>query len=578
MLRKLLIAAALAGLAALPAGATRVSTSQTVAQSLLMPGVSYQRQVQFTPHGPVVLDVVTAPHPDGSTYTLAPALSNNAIVATEKLTDMQKDVSATSTAVGINGDYFTADPGKPTGMLTRGGVLESAPFAARSSLGIAADGTLTVAKVSFDGTWRGSGQRRQLDLNASPVKGHTTLYTSSWGPATPAETGVAADVIQVLPPAAPNRVVAGVVTQVLSAGPVPIPVGGAVLVSRGGQAPHLVAEAPVGTAVELRLTLTPNWSGMTSAIGGGPLLVANGKAVFRARESFGDPLLNRRSARSAIGQLSDGRILLVTVEGGSSSYSAGMTNYELAVALARLGARTAMALGSGPSAAMAFDGALLTRPTGPSEQPISDALLLSYNGVYAAQPTTAVLSPNGDGVDDTQTFSYKLVRPSQVAASLIGPDRSTRSLLQDAEQPGVHTLEWDGKDAVEGNWRFVVTGTDDLGRVTSADRTFALNDTIGSLALTPSVAQLRPGASDVVAATFELAHPASVTVTVEKRSGIVIATLLSKQLDTGPQNVLWNGRLWTGSLATTGEYQVRVVAMNSIGKATVTAPFTARRS
>ena len=41
---------------------------------------------------------------------------------------------------------------KPTGMLTRGGVLESAPFAARSSLGIAADGTLTVAKVSFDGT------------------------------------------------------------------------------------------------------------------------------------------------------------------------------------------------------------------------------------------------------------------------------------------------------------------------------------------------------------------------------------------------------------------------------------------
>ena len=92
------------------------------------------------------------------------------------------------------------------------------------------------------------------------------------------------------------------------------------------------------------------------------------------------------------------------------------------------------------------------------------------------------------------------------------------------------------------------------------------------------MAQLRPGASDVVAATFELAHPASVTVTVEKRSGIVIATLLSKQLDTGPQNVLWNGRLWTGSLATTGEYQVRVVATNSIGKATVTAPFTARRS
>jgi flagellar hook assembly protein FlgD len=460
----------------------------------------------------------------------------------------------------------------------RAGALESAPFAARSSLGIAVDGTLTVAKVSFDGTWRGSGQRRQLDLNAAPVKGHTTVYTSAWGPTTPAESGVAVDVIQTIPPATPNRVVAGAVTQVLTGGPVPIPAGGAVLVSRGGQAPHLAAEAPVGTTVELRLTLTPNWSGMTSAIGGGPLLVANGKAVFRARESFGDPLLSPRSARSAVGQLSDGRILLVTAEGGSSSYSAGMTNYELAVAMARLGARTAMALGSGPSAAMAFDGSLLTRPTGPAEQPISDALVLSYNGVYAAPPGTTVLSPNGDGVDDTQTFSYKLVRPSQVTATLIGPDRSTRVLVQDAEQPGAHTLEWDGKDAVEGNWRFSVTGTDDLGRPTTAERTFALNETIGSLAVSPVAAQLRPGVSGVVTAAFELAHAANVTVTIEKRSGIVIATLLSKQLDPGPQKVLWNGRLWTGSLATTGEYQVRVVATNSIGKATVTAPFTARRS
>ena len=578
MLRKLLIAVALAALVALPAAASRGLSAQIAPQTLLMPGVSYQRQVQFTPHGPVVLDVVTAPRPDGLTYTLAPVLSNNAIVATQTLTEMQKDMSATSTVVGVNGDYFVANPGKPAGILMRAGALESAPFAARSSLGIAADGTLTVAKVSFDGTWRGSGQRRQLDLNAAPVKGHTTLYTSAWGPTTPAEAGVAVDVIQTIPPATPNRVVAGAVTQVLTGGAVPIPAGGAVLVSRGGQAPHLAAEAPVGTTVELRLTLTPNWSGMTSAIGGGPLLVANGKAVFRARESFGDPLLSPRSARSAVGQLSDGRILLVTAEGGSSSYSAGMTNYELAVALARLGAKTAMALGSGPSAAMAFDGSLLTRPTGPAEQPISDALVLSYNGVYAAPPGTTVLSPNGDGVDDTQTFSYKLVRPSQVTATLIGPDRSTRVLVQDAEQPGVHTLEWDGKDAVEGNWRFSVTGTDDLGRPTTAERTFALNETIGSLAVTPTAAQLRPGVSDVVTATFDLAHAANVTVTVEKRSGIVIATLLSKQLDPGSQKVLWNGRLWTGSLATTGEYQVRVVATNQIGKATVTAPFTARRS
>jgi len=560
VLRKLFIAAALAGFAALPAGATQRVSAQVVAQSLLMPGVSYQREVEFTPHGPVVLDVVTAPRPDGTLYTLAPVLSNNAIVATEKLTDMQKELSTTTTAVGVNGDFFAADPGKPSGILMRGGALDSAPLGSRSSLGIGADGILTVAKVTFDGIWHGSGQRRQLDLNAAPVKGHTTLYTSAWGPETPAESGVVIDVMPTVPPLQPNRVVTGVVAQVLNNGPVPIPPGGAVLVARGAQAPLLSAEAPAGATVELRPTLTPNWNGMVSAVGGGPLLVSAGKPVFRARESFGDPVLNNRSARSAVAQLSDGRILLVTVEGGGLAYSAGMTNYELAVALVRLGARTAMGLGSGTAAAMAFDGTLLTRAT---EQPVADALMLSYSGVYAAPPVSVTLSPNGDGVDDVQTFSYKLVRASQVTATVVGPDRSTRTLAQDSEQPGVHTLTWDGAASVEGSWRFSVTAADDLGHTTTADRQFALNNTLGSLQVTP--------ASGGATATFQLAHAASVTVTVEKGNGIVLATLLSKKLEVGPQSVTWTGRSGSG-------YRVRVVAANAIGKATLLSPLTSRRS
>src|SRR5919109_2908394 len=90
--RRLLILAALAAVAALPAGAAPRSGIQITAQALLMPGVTYQRQVEFTPHGPVAMDVVTAPRPDGSLYTLQPVLSNNAIVATERLTDIEKEL------------------------------------------------------------------------------------------------------------------------------------------------------------------------------------------------------------------------------------------------------------------------------------------------------------------------------------------------------------------------------------------------------------------------------------------------------------------------------------------------------
>jgi hypothetical protein len=576
VLRKLLIAAAVAGALAVPADAARTSSAQIVSQQLLMPGVSYQRQVTFTPRGPVVLDVVIAPRPDGSLYTLAPVLSNNAVVGTEPLTSIEKDASATATVVGVNGDFF-ASGGAPAGILMRGGGLDSAPLSTRSSLGIAPDGTLTVTRVAFDGTWRGTSQRRQLDLNRPPVAGHTTLYTSAWGPTTPAEDGVVEDVIGSLPPLQPNHVIAGAVTAQNGKGGTPIPSGGAVLVSRGGQAPYLSAEAPPGTTVEIRPTLTPNWSDKAAAIGGGPLLLANGKPVFRANESFDDSVLNARGARTAVGQLPDGRILLVSAEGGGSAYSAGMTNYELAGAMARLGAVTAMALGSGAPSGLAFVGALLTRPSGKQEAPISDALLVSYTGVYVAPPSAAVVSPNGDGVSDSELFTYKVVLSSQVSATLSGPGGAQLALAQDAEQPGLHTLTWNGQPVAEGQWRLTVSAVDSRGRTTVAQRDFLLDNTLGGLSVSPTDAHISVGSTAVVAANFQLSHPALVTATIETRTGIVLATLRNATLQPGPQQVIWNGRLWTGALAFTGAYQVHVVAANSIGTVSLVAPFVARR-
>ncbi|HLX19561.1 MAG TPA: phosphodiester glycosidase family protein [Gaiellaceae bacterium] len=570
MLRKLVIAALAAGALAAPVAA------QPTAPTTLMPGVTYTRQVQFTPRGPVVLDVVTAPRPDGTLYALAPAVAHNALSSTETLTGIEKDASATETSVGVNGDFFASNHGPPTGIVMANGALTSAPISTRSSVGIAPNGALTVAQVSFDGTWRGTGQRRQLDLNDPPVSGHTTLYTPAWGAATPPENGVVEDVIQTLPPLLPNHVLTGTVVQQNGAGGTPIPPAGAVLVSRGAQAPHLSAEAPVGTTVEIRPTLTPDWSTQLAAIGGGPVLVSGGKAVFRANEAFDDAVLNARSARSAVGQLRNGQILLVTVEGGGSDYSAGMTNYELAEAMVKLGAVTAMGLGSGTPAGMAFDGTLLTRPSTKTEQPIADALLLSYTGVYAAPPSSDVVSPNGDGVDDSETFTYKLVSPSQVSATLTGPGGAQMTLAQDAEQPGLHTLAWNGQPATEGLWRFVVTGTDAQNRTTTAERDVLLDNTLGNLAVTPS-GHLAASSKVTVIATFNLSHSANVTATIETRTGVVVDTLVSKTLQPGAQAIPWNGRIWTGGLAFTGAYQVHVVASNSIGTTELIAPFVARR-
>ena len=131
----------------------------------------------------------------------------------------------------------------------------------------------------------------------------------------------------------------------------------------GSAAAKLQAEAPVGTQLTARLILQPAWAGVIAALGGGPVLVKNGKPVFRSLEDFTNDQVSSRAPRAGVGQLADGRVLLVAVDGGEPGYSAGMTSFELAQTLQRLGAVTASAVESGGAVTAAFDGRLLDRPS-----------------------------------------------------------------------------------------------------------------------------------------------------------------------------------------------------------------------
>ena len=57
----------------------------------------------------------------------------------------------------------------------------------------------------------------------------------------------------------------------------------------------------------MRLILPPSWGSVVSAVGGGPLLVRGGRAVFHTSENFDATDLTARDARAAVGQLADGR-------------------------------------------------------------------------------------------------------------------------------------------------------------------------------------------------------------------------------------------------------------------------------
>jgi hypothetical protein len=402
-------------------------------------------------------------------------------------------------------------------------------------------------------------------------------------------------------------------------GAVPIPIGGAVLVARGPAAAALTAEAPVGGTATVRLIFRPDWPGVVAAIGGGPQIVRNGAPVFRAGEAFTSSQLSPRSPRTGIGQLADGRIVLVAVDGRQPGYSVGMTNFELAQALVRLGAVTGMAFDGGGSTSMAFDGGLLNRPSGGGERPISTALMFVYTGVFV-QPAVSVVSPDGDGVADRQSLRYKLVRPSTITVTLTAPDGSVAYTETAERQPGSYSLRFPPPPSppppppapepaplpappvtpppppepppppstattlsraadplpADGRWKLSVAAADDTGQPSEMTQEFTVNTTLGYLETAPRKLFLPPLGRDL-SIGWRQARPARVVVTVETPAGEVVRTLARRRYAAGDPAVVWNGLDRGRKAVKGGKYVIRVVARNTVGTVELTRPVRVQR-
>ena len=592
MLRLALVSSVVAVGALLAAGPA--ATQQTA----LFPGVTYENGVQFTPHGPVAIRVVRGPKPVGL-YRLRTTLSNETVLGRETVSSMQRRLASQATMVGVNGDFSRFADGNPSGIMLRDGVLIAPPNGKRSSAGIGLDGVLDVRRVAFRGTWRGTGQRRSLThFNDVPGKNGIALLTSDYGRTTPRIAGSYAVVLSPFPASVPNADLVAPVTAATADVPVRLAPGTAAILARGNAAVRLRAEAAVGSTLTLRLILAPDWSTVSDAIGGGPVLVRDGKPVYRANEAFTVSQIAPRHPRTAIGQLADGRILLVVVDGRQPGYSVGMTTFEMALTMARLGAVRAMQLDGGGSSTIAFEGHVLNSPSDGRERPISTALMLQYYGVYALPPLEQVVSPNGDGVAEAQELSFKVVRPSTTTATLTAPDGAIA--WQEAavpRDPGTYEVAFPPLpppppppppggtpppqpttpvEPVEGRWTLTVTGLDDQGLSSTATRRFWVNSTLASLRVAPGRVVVRPtgGRVDI---RWTQARASRAKVTIETAEGIVVRTVSNTPVQAGEQAVIWDGRAGNRKPVGTGRYVARVTATNELGVVSLTQFVTVRR-
>jgi hypothetical protein len=560
MCRKLVVAVILA-LVLAPSAVAR--------PTFVMPGVTYERVLQWTPAGPMVVYIVTAPKP-GGLYSLTPLLGKGAILGRETVSSMQRRASAQMTSIGVVGDFSSFADGHPSGLLIRGGVIEHQTVQGRAAIGVDTSGVLHLDRVPWFARWHGpvfTEWRPIAWLNSPPRPQAATLYTPIWGGKTPKVRGVAA-VLDPFPAAKPRTDLTGTVTALESNTRLDIPPQGAVLVGRGIAQQRLLEEAPVGSTITVRFPLPADWAAVTDAVSGGPSLVKEGRPIFNAGEALTRAQLRGRSPRTAIGQRADGTIVMVVVDGRRPGWSIGITNWQLALMMLRHACMTAFALDSGGSASLAFDGKLLNRPSDPGgERPVGEALVVAYTGVYVP-PVAPTLSPNGDAVGDHETLSYKLVRPSTVSAKLIAPDGTARELEAGPKPPGRHILSWDGLDpttgapAAEGRYHWNVTATDEAGQVSTHDRVFSIDNTLGFAHVSPNARQI----------SFALTRDANVRVTVETRSGDILRTVARGLRPPGTVTASWNGRDGRGKRVRRGTYVVRVAATSTLGLTQVRLP------
>jgi N-acetylmuramoyl-L-alanine amidase-like protein len=130
------------------------------------------------------------------------------------------------------------------------------------------------------------------------------------------------------------------------------------------------------------------------------------------------------------------------------------------------------------------------------------------------QATPSVISPNGDGVNDSTTLSFTLAQSVPVRLDIVQAGVVVGSPFQGQLGIGPQTLVWDGSGfgapLYDGTYFATITVTDQLGDV-QVSRPITIDNTAPKLALL-----------DKATLTFTLDEPATVTVLVNQKTRIVI--------------------------------------------------------
>lgn len=319
-------------------------------------------------------------------YSLVPALAFHDRIGLNQLSE-QMDLfpkSMGTPVAAINGDFYATEheamPGDPRGLFVTRGEMISAPID-RDCFWITTAGEPRIGTITPGFSIKaGDSAAVEFGLNEEFDGSRTVLYTAAAARILPVDPRGCWLLTSTnggpLPTLKVGEILRGVVkgrTESRS----DAPAAGEILLAPD---PTLRAALKAGVPFRIDTATEPSLTGVTTAIGGGPALVRNGKVVnIRVAKS------RERHPRSALGWNAT-HFFLVVVDGRQPGLSVGMSLPELGEYMHGLGCTEAMNLDGGGSTELIFGGRILNSPCFGRERSTSTSLLLVRQPAAAKKP------------------------------------------------------------------------------------------------------------------------------------------------------------------------------------------------
>lgn len=386
--------------------------SQTTKQ--LAPGVTLMQDINTTAGSEQIVNLVTVDLKAVGVDVKA-AIGKDVVYIDDPYKGREKISSLTERTgalVGINADFFPFT-GDPLGVcIIDGELVSQPPYEHRAAFANFGGGKACFDNPIFTAQMTlANGVGRQIDgINQERETNQVDFYTSTWGSST--KSKYAGTEVVLTAEELPVRVGKPINLTVTEVHPdatnTAIPKGGVVISAGGPAASFLRENLKPGDKLTVQFDIKSqngtDWTQVKQAVGGGPWLLKDGKEFIDLEaEKMGASFSTTRHPRTALGLTSDGKLMLVTVD-GRQKISRGISLPDLSALMKRLGAVNAINLDGGGSTTFSYRGAVINSPSGGEQRPVADALLVFVSqGSSDAAPKLSITglqaeTPAGQGV------------------------------------------------------------------------------------------------------------------------------------------------------------------------------------